>query len=341
MSEERAAKLKLKRRKGSTAQDMQGAGARPGLPVRTGSAGSWFEEIGLTAAERTWKQVLNSAYPDLKTMSWGAVPSLPGFGNKPIKIKEAAQPTSNSPALSLLREIRCPQSRQVTMSRENGGKVNEQIPREVFKVGQEIFEWIPFPTDPVVHAGNEQCVNRQEVCVELEQDAGNFYISSGKLGLEFEDTAEQLNSRLNVEQLCVELPKQKNKHLPDKHSVQKCRERDTSVKQSLHKQSSAKITREDKVWSRDPKGDDQPTQGELRKEPHFYASTMQYAGEEIRPSGITTKNLEGTADKGAEAMGSLESCPMCLTQFSKQLSPLDIDSHLAQCLSETTEDVTW
>ncbi|MEE6483844.1 hypothetical protein FKM82_013672 [Ascaphus truei] len=305
MSEERAAKLKLKRRKGSTAQDMQGAGARPGLPVRTGSAGSWFEEIGLTAAERTWKQVLNSAYPDLKTMSWGAVPSLPGFGNK------------------------------------NGGKVNEQVPREVFKVGQEIFEWIPFPTDPVVHAGNEQCVNRQEVCVELEQDAGNFYISSGKLGLEFEDTAEQLNSRLNVEQLCVELPKQKNKHLPDKHSVQKCRERDTSVKQSLHKQSSAKITREEKVWSRDSKGDDQPTQGELRKEPHFYASTMQYAGEEIRPIGITTKNLEGTADKGAEAMGSLESCPMCLTQFSKQLSPLDIDSHLAQCLSETTEDVTW
>ncbi|XP_036738549.1 Fanconi anemia core complex-associated protein 20 isoform X3 [Manis pentadactyla] len=37
----------------------------------------------------------------------------------------------------------------------------------------------------------------------------------------------------------------------------------------------------------------------------------------------------------------LRSCPMCQADFAPGLAQLDIDSHLAQCLEESTEDVVW
>ncbi|XP_074162618.1 Fanconi anemia core complex-associated protein 20 isoform X2 [Sminthopsis crassicaudata] len=38
---------------------------------------------------------------------------------------------------------------------------------------------------------------------------------------------------------------------------------------------------------------------------------------------------------------ALDGCPMCQRQFTEKLSQLDIDSHLAKCLSESIEDVIW
>lgn len=38
---------------------------------------------------------------------------------------------------------------------------------------------------------------------------------------------------------------------------------------------------------------------------------------------------------------ALQSCPMCQKEFGPGLAQLDIDSHLAQCLAESTEDVVW
>ncbi|XP_015299275.2 Fanconi anemia core complex-associated protein 20 isoform X1 [Macaca fascicularis] len=43
-------------------------------------------------------------------------------------------------------------------------------------------------------------------------------------------------------------------------------------------------------------------------------------------------SVEGTA---------LRSCPMCQKEFGPRLTQLDVDSHLAQCLAESTEDVMW
>ncbi|CAH7448653.1 Fanconi anemia core complex-associated protein 20 [Phodopus roborovskii] len=37
----------------------------------------------------------------------------------------------------------------------------------------------------------------------------------------------------------------------------------------------------------------------------------------------------------------LLSCPLCQKAFDPTLSQLDVDSHLAQCLAESTEDVMW
>ncbi|XP_021511205.2 Fanconi anemia core complex-associated protein 20 [Meriones unguiculatus] len=37
----------------------------------------------------------------------------------------------------------------------------------------------------------------------------------------------------------------------------------------------------------------------------------------------------------------LLSCPLCQKAFDPKLAQLDVDSHLAQCLAESTEDVAW
>uniref|UniRef100_A0A8C5KSP2 Fanconi anemia core complex associated protein 20 n=1 Tax=Jaculus jaculus TaxID=51337 RepID=A0A8C5KSP2_JACJA len=38
---------------------------------------------------------------------------------------------------------------------------------------------------------------------------------------------------------------------------------------------------------------------------------------------------------------ALQSCPMCQQEFPPTLTQLDVDSHLAQCLAESTEDIVW
>ncbi|XP_036083622.1 Fanconi anemia core complex-associated protein 20 [Rousettus aegyptiacus] len=43
----------------------------------------------------------------------------------------------------------------------------------------------------------------------------------------------------------------------------------------------------------------------------------------------------------AEGTQSLRSCPMCQADFAPGLAQLDIDSHLAQCLADSTEDMVW
>ncbi|XP_026718337.1 Fanconi anemia core complex-associated protein 20 [Athene cunicularia] len=55
------------------------------------------------------------------------------------------------------------------------------------------------------------------------------------------------------------------------------------------------------------------------------------------PGTESCKKMENPS----EASSTLESCPMCQMDFSRTLSQLDIDGHLARCLSESTDDVVW
>ncbi|KAM5266947.1 Fanconi anemia core complex-associated protein 20 isoform 1-T1 [Hipposideros larvatus] len=55
------------------------------------------------------------------------------------------------------------------------------------------------------------------------------------------------------------------------------------------------------------------------------------------PCGIPCTQEQPVAD-GAQ---TLRSCPMCQADFRPGLAQVDIDSHLAQCLADSTEDVAW
>ncbi|XP_062046290.1 Fanconi anemia core complex-associated protein 20 isoform X2 [Lepus europaeus] len=71
-----------------------------------------------------------------------------------------------------------------------------------------------------------------------------------------------------------------------------------------------------------------------------------------RGSRCSYRLLRGAAAPASEWPGTpgrpdvrrppaLRSCPMCQREFGPGLAQLDIDSHLAQCLAESTEDVVW
>lgn len=47
------------------------------------------------------------------------------------------------------------------------------------------------------------------------------------------------------------------------------------------------------------------------------------------------------AQPAADPAQTLQSCPLCQADFAPGLAQLDIDSHLAQCLADSTEDVVW
>nr|XP_060615097.1 Fanconi anemia core complex-associated protein 20 [Anolis sagrei ordinatus] len=56
------------------------------------------------------------------------------------------------------------------------------------------------------------------------------------------------------------------------------------------------------------------------------------------PHCISVDGQEKTEDPSKEMQ--LEKCPLCQMRFIGNWSQLDVDSHLAQCLSESTDD-TW
>ncbi|CAJ1055150.1 Fanconi anemia core complex-associated protein 20 [Xyrichtys novacula] len=55
---------------------------------------------------------------------------------------------------------------------------------------------------------------------------------------------------------------------------------------------------------------------------------------------VQNKEEMKRSDRGAGGR-VLQSCPMCLLEFPVGFTQMDCDSHLAQCLSEVNEDVTW
>ncbi|KAM9115862.1 Fanconi anemia core complex-associated protein 20 isoform 4-T4 [Pangshura tecta] len=59
---------------------------------------------------------------------------------------------------------------------------------------------------------------------------------------------------------------------------------------------------------------------------------------------VDIPKMEGLEEKAEDQRAgalTLDSCPMCLIQFTGTLSQLDIDSHLAKCLSESADDMIW
>ncbi|KAM4651212.1 Fanconi anemia core complex-associated protein 20 [Discoglossus pictus] len=303
MSEERAAKSKLKRRKGPIVPDVQGSvsGLQFGksVPARRSSTGSWFDEIDLTAAEQMWRQVLKAAFPDLQSVGWGAVPRLPDFGNK------------------IVRNI----------------KENDTL--EVFMVGQKQIEWIPLPKYVEEQASDQGCVKKQDDGVIYDEknkmSENVLHTRPPKPSL---DTVVQIDKIQKVDQ-CVTNSEQKKQAVTMKSSTKNLKEPKLATKQSLLKLSSIKASQ---IKSR-PSA--QKVEEAHRKETNTDVIMLDISDEDIGPSTSTAQKVGTCPDKAEEGPGSLVSCPMCLMEFPKQLSQLDIDSHLAQCLSETTVDILW
>ncbi|XP_028663309.2 uncharacterized protein si:ch73-70k4.1 [Erpetoichthys calabaricus] len=66
---------------------------------------------------------------------------------------------------------------------------------------------------------------------------------------------------------------------------------------------------------------------------------------EFPPMCSSVKNEQSTSSEKANSSskGNLElsSCPLCLLQFPARYSQMEIDGHLAKCLSEMNDDILW
>lgn len=359
MSEERSAKLKLKRKKCvTTAQGGQEVEVKlqpsSALSSRQDFTGSWFDEIELTAAERIWKQVLSCAYPDLRSVSWGAVPSLPDVN---LKVNRKEKETTNT---------------------------------EEIKVGDVSLKWDPLPTalttdkaeTPRVPEINVNQHNIEQIKKPLEDTApeniqqrkssvlvtkqGEIPVCGGDSKRNTEDLPPPQNSSTRNVMLPLMSQKSTTESVTKSRTLLKSSSRNLSESQISHKGSSktakepqtsqkgftkqqtsqkpitnlwatVKSTKPNKV-TQDYKRTEEPNTEE-KPQPN---NVMMDAAEE-GTSGVSSggHKMKEPAEKSTDATSSLDTCPICLMQFPKQFSQLDMDSHLAQCLSETTVDVVW
>ncbi|XP_069730681.1 Fanconi anemia core complex-associated protein 20 [Phaenicophaeus curvirostris] len=303
MSEEGAAKLRLKPRR-----------APPARSRTVADRGSWFEKDELNECEKPWMLLLKDISHDLQCTDWQMVPSFPEF-------------------LGKSSEEESPQK------------------QEVFTVGMKDFQWVSFPS-----YCKEKHLNPKDLgSPELTQ-------SQNSLLPEGWGQADRLNSLPSTaeETGCATIADQvKNRVGQDTQGTAKVAASPKSC-QVPHGRSCVRPSAllpshaEAPCFPQQSRGavqhsrDNREEEGgkELHLPTHGGNASLDGAREVSAEGTPLPGSVPGTGscketENQSEGASTLDSCPMCLLRFSGTLSQLDIDGHLARCLSESADDVMW
>ncbi|XP_072210120.1 Fanconi anemia core complex-associated protein 20 [Excalfactoria chinensis] len=310
MAEEGAAKLRLRAKKAPTALSRESSTA----PQRRASTdrSSWFENNDLNECEKTWSLLLRNISQDLQCTSWQTVPSFPEFFSK--------------------------SSEEENLQKE-----------EVFKIGMKDFCWTPFPPFPKeqhfkpdfsspqlietqlehLHEEWDQADELKSLPSASEQTCCNTNTDSPP-DMAGEDTGGVSKADVDLKPFTDTQHKTSTCHLPLPQRTVKA----LSVEQ--HCRGTVQNSKKGKQ-----------EKNELQAQTH--QSSISFGESRSVPTGRKSPlvNVAGNEsckeNSGQESEGSsaLDSCPMCLIRFSGRLSQLDIDGHLARCLSESTDDIMW
>ncbi|KAM6402639.1 Fanconi anemia core complex-associated protein 20 [Rhynochetos jubatus] len=310
MSEEAAGKLRLKPRKAAAGNREPSPGREPARRTLAGGC-SWFEKDDWNECDKPWMLVLKGIGQGFWRRRWQTVPSFPELPGK---------------------------------------SAEEQDPRkqEVFTVGTKDFQWVSFPSfrterlqaeDPSSHrltrsqtdrsrAGRGHADELQSVpspaeetrCVPVADTAKNVAgeDTEGGSGLDASPESRQVAQHGSAHPLA---------------SPQ-------SSARAFGFQQGCRGPAQGRRGSTEEKGWE-----ELRIQTH-QGSISSGEGRHV-PAGEKPplESVSGTesckTEDPSEGSSTLASCPMCLTRFSGTLSQLDIDGHLARCLSESADDITW
>lgn len=280
----------------------------------------WLEAKELNEAENVWKKVLNATYPDLKSRNWETIPNLPAF------------PETSSE------------------------KDKDAERAEVFQVGLKEFEWTPFPSViqeqevySVISGLVQQAPSppaRQTVEVLPQKPT----LLAPERDQPFrEDTTEHSpaeQSKKHIPKLSrkekTEMAKPSKPRIPTQNSQKRGIAKISVDLQDPHQQMASqnakKVSGFERLFKSNSQSERKETEGIPPTIRPFDPSTVE---EEI--SVIEDGKCAPFApnEKVVEESTCLKSCPMCSLQFPEQITPLDIDSHLAKCLSESTEDIMW
>uniref|UniRef100_A0A8C3QSF3 UBZ2-type domain-containing protein n=1 Tax=Cyanoderma ruficeps TaxID=181631 RepID=A0A8C3QSF3_9PASS len=314
MCEEGAAKLRLKPRPAPPARGRERSPGPepPPRPQASTDRCSWFEKEELNECEKTWLLLLKDISQDSHCTNWDTVPSFPEFLEK---------------------------------------KQQEKSPehQEVFTVGIKDFQWVSFPS---FHKG--KCLNPKDLSSQQPTHSQSNEIHKGQGQADklksLSSTAEKPCRGTSTDQAKTasgadkkgvsELDVTPKSHKLPGHSssaqplVQSPAE---ALSSQQHRTGTALNRRADRREKGEEKPQSQRHQGDL-------LAGEAPGGPAEKPrlgSAAGAKSHEENMENQSEAAPALDSCPMCLMQFSGRLSQLDIDGHLARCLSESADDVMW
>ncbi|XP_053941778.1 Fanconi anemia core complex-associated protein 20 [Cuculus canorus] len=312
MAEEAAAKLRLKPRKAPPAWSREPS---PGPePPRRTVAGrcSWLEKDDLNECEKPWMLLLKDISQDLQCTNWQTVPSFPEFLGKSSEEESLRQ-------------------------------------QEVFTVGMKDFQWVSFPS-----YCEEKHLNPKDLgSSELTQSQNNLlpegWGQADRLN-SLPSTAEETGCATTAGTVknMVEEDTQGIAKLAASPKPCKVPQGISSARPSALLQSRAEATcfqqqcREAVQHSRDNRKEDDGKELHLptRRGNASLSGAREVSAEGTPPPVPGTKSCKETENQ-SEGASTLDSCPMCLLRFSGTLSQLDIDGHLARCLSESADDVMW
>ncbi|XP_064535058.1 Fanconi anemia core complex-associated protein 20 [Pseudopipra pipra] len=289
------------RLKPRAAPPARGPGTPPSRPTSTDRC-PWFEKEDLNEREKPWVLLLKDISQDLHCTKWDTVPSLPEF-------------------------------------LEKGAEEESPAHQEVFTAGMRDFPWVPFPP---FHT--EQCLNpkdfssqsneshtgwgqadklpslsptAEETCRGTSTDRGKPAAGGGTKGI----------SELGASPEPRQLPGHRSSAQP----LAQGSGRASSPRQHHTGAAQSRGGRREKGGK-----ELQPQEGKVP------AGQDRAVPVEEPPGSIPgAGSCEEKVENQSGGSSALDSCPMCLMQFSGTLSQLDIDGHLARCLSESADDVMW
>ncbi|XP_020827493.2 Fanconi anemia core complex-associated protein 20 [Phascolarctos cinereus] len=197
----------------------------------------------------------------------------------------------------------------------------------LFKVGTEEFQWTPFP--PAF------------TFVGQFKNPDSSHFTKGKPALILHEQAQGVGQSSG--------PSSWGPSAGGRENLEPRRDHGTGVKRPLERRDSGIEASKSRLPQRRKK---QRLWGEgdasSPASPQTLTSGVSRPGysssEEPRHSLCSEgARVEKDAASAAVSQGivALDSCPMCQVPFTGKFSQLDIDSHLAKCLSESIEDVTW
>ncbi|KAM7139241.1 Fanconi anemia core complex-associated protein 20 [Macrochelys suwanniensis] len=316
MSEEGGSKLRLKPRKAPPGRSREPSPGRepPARRQTLANRCSWFEQQGLSESENMWKLILKAVSPDLTHTSWETVPSLPEFfGQNSENEKNPPKP-------------------------------------EIFKVGMKDFQWIPLPSFYKEKALNrldtEQLMERED---QVNQNKLNIAPVVEKISLAVKDDPDE-NLRMKHNQKSSS--KLKERERTERYERNPCTDSTLhsvpASTQGLAKDFCLQQLSKGTVLSKEKNRKENESKGQQSHaqmhQHNVLLGETRSTSAEIKSPAVDIPKMEGLEEKAEDQRAgplTLESCPMCLIQFTGTLSQLDIDSHLAKCLSESADDVIW
>uniref|UniRef100_UPI00398F7AB8 uncharacterized protein isoform X2 n=1 Tax=Pristiophorus japonicus TaxID=55135 RepID=UPI00398F7AB8 len=331
------------------------------LPI---AVSTWLDDDDLNETDHLWALLIKSVFPDITVSDWNtaSVPDLPLSLEKIPKSTDIVATKTTSPGKELFTWIPFPPTCKVVTQEvkskswsfssrgDDAASKGDMMDTTESQTGRS-----QLPLSDMVRS--EDVLSSLDVakCLVFTNENDNKW-AKGYLGnVKSEDVFGADPTRFSTE--CAASKHEKSYPVDERHgrghmsadvthsSIASLQRNEREPKQSVPELQSKLKPRNGKT-----KQHKMATGGTLCAEKdNVDIITGEWQDHSFIVDGLcaTSKmSAEGAVNKGrpdgqAEGGMDLESCPMCLVRFPKGFTLLEVDSHLAKCLSESTEDVIW